>query len=269
MIGLTDARHYQSFALVPFFLEFHAELQRLKRMAAQGAAPGAVAPPPDSDPEYIVRRLQTLLESQALLAGRRASASALDQVREAQYVMAALADDVFLYGLEWRGREVWRENVLELRLFGSRYAGERIFENIEEILRVQDRRQAELAPIYILALTLGFKGRFRGTPDRGAGAIKDYSRRLFQFAFERPADLRGADQVIANEAYGHVLSGQPPRRMLLRPTWPLAVAGVVIAFLVVSQVAWMAGMAGMDQATDRVIAAATPGPASPAPLAGR
>ncbi len=269
MIADTTPRERQFFALVPFFLEFHAELLRLKRSAAQGSAPSFAAPGPDSDPEYIVRRLQALLEGQAMLAGRNASGGALEHVREAQYVMAALADDVFLYGFEWRGREAWRENILEYRLFGTRNAGERIFDNIEELLRVQDRRQGELAPIYILALSLGFRGRFRGAPDRGVASIKDLSRRLFRFAFDRPADLNAADQVVTAAAYGSVLSGARPRPMLLRPTWPLAMAGIAVAFVLATGVTWLVMTAGLSNAADRVFAAATPDRSTPTLIFGR
>ena len=264
--GPRDRRY---FALVPFFLDFHAELLRLKRIAAQGALPGFAAPAPDSDPEYIVRRLQSLLESQAVLAGRSASGASLDHVRQAQYVMAALADDVFLYGLEWRGREAWRENILEYRLFGTRNAGEQVFDNIEELLRLQDRRQAELAPIYILALSLGFRGRFRGAPDRGVAAIKDLSRRLFRFAFDRPADLGAADQVLTSSAYGHVLAGSKPRRMLLRPTWPLAMAAVLLAFVMVTEVSWLVMTANLSGMANRVFTAASADPGGPTLVFGR
>ena len=35
--------------------------------------------------------------------------------RRAQYVMAALADETFLY-LDWPGRDAWRANLLEFKL---------------------------------------------------------------------------------------------------------------------------------------------------------
>ncbi len=258
MIGGGHRGEDQSFGLVPFFVEFHAELLRLKRIAAQANAPGLLAPVPDADPDYMVRRLQSLLESQTVLAGRRASSIAMEHVREAQYVMAALADETFLYGMDWRGRTAWRENVLEFRLFGTRNAGEQIFASIEEMLRLQDRRQAELAPIYILALSLGFRGRFRAAPDRGIAAVKGYSRRLFEFAFERPVDLQAPDQVLAAAAYGPPLTGSARRHRLFRPTWPLALAGIVVAFLLVSEATWLVMAAPLGRAAGRVMAAAAP-----------
>lgn len=262
MIKADDAPEHRHFALVPFFMEFHGELLRLKRIAAAGGGTRFATLSPDADPEYIVRRLQSLLEGQALMAGRGVSEAALEQMRQAQYVMAALADDVFLYGLEWPGREAWRENILEYRLFKSRNAGEQVFYDIDELLRLRDPRRAELVPLYILALSLGFRGRFRGAPDRGVAAIKDLSRRLFVLAFDRPADPGAKDQVLTSSAYGHVLAGTRPRRTMLRATWPLVMAGVCIAFLLVSQATWAMMTASLETAADRVFTAAMldPGP---------
>jgi hypothetical protein len=75
--------------------------------------------------EEALRRLQTLLEMQALEAGRRGGEYGVLYYKEAQYVMAALADEIFLT-LDWTGRDTWRSDLLETRLFGTYDAGEKV-----------------------------------------------------------------------------------------------------------------------------------------------
>jgi type VI secretion system protein ImpK len=256
---MNDIQNLRTFAYAQHFLEFYSEVSKLKRsVEQQGSTDPAFAghAPASVDSEFIIQRLQALLEAQALLVGRRSSDFVAAQFREAQYVMAALADDIFLYGLEWRGRETWRENVLEYRLFKTRYAGERIFDNIEAILRNQDRRQEELAPIYILALSLGFKGRYRRPEDRSI--IEDYANRLFEFVFDHPADMHAPGRRFIPQAYDHTVAGAPPKGGRLRASWPLALAATVGAFLVISQIMWLAMTHDIDRAIDRVIETAAP-----------
>lgn len=246
-----------SFALMPYFLEFHAEVQRLRRLALQDAEPGNFPRLAGADREFIQQRLQALLENQALIASRRLTDAGFKLFREAQYVMVALADDVFLYATEWRGREAWREDILEDRVFQSRFAGERIFDNIDELLRGQDRRRIELAPIYILALSLGFKGRLRG-PDH-AVALDGYRRRLFQYAFARPADAQGAARPLIPAAYAHLLANPAPRGAGFRLTWPMAVVAVILAYVLIGEGLWTGMTHRLDNAISRVAAVAAPG----------
>jgi len=246
-----------SFALMPYFLEFHAEVQRLRRLAIQDAEPGQFPRLAGADREFMQQRLQALLENQALMASRRLTDAGFRLFREAQYIMVALADDVFLYDIEWRGREAWREEILEDRVFQSRFAGERVFDNIDEMLRVQDRRKLELAPLYILALSLGFKGRLRGAEN--AVALDGYRRRLFQYAFSRPADTQGSSRPLIPAAYDHQLSNPPPTGPMFRLTWPMAVVAVVCAYLLVSEGLWLGMTHGLETAIARVASVATPG----------
>lgn len=267
-----EQANLRAFTFVQHFLEFYTELLRLRRAVEQGehgqpgGPPGAQPSPVSAfsaytpamagDPDIVAQRLQSLLEAQALLVGRRGSDFILAQYREAQYVMAAFADEIFIYEVEWRGRDMWRENPLEHRLFRTRSAGERLFENIELILAGGDRRQAELAPVYILALSLGFRGRYRS--DAGGSVIRDYANRLFEFVFDRPADIHAPGRRLAPQAYEHVLAGNPVRGPRFRVSWPVVTAGIAVGFLVVSQIMWWAMTGDLAHAADLVVRAATP-----------
>ena len=75
--------------------------------------------------------------------------------------MAAVADEVLLHGPAWPGQEAWPATLLEEALYGSRIAGERIFRTAHDLVESQPRRSGVAVSI-LLALMLGFRGRYHG-----------------------------------------------------------------------------------------------------------
>ena len=73
----------------------------------------------------VWQRLLSYLERSGLVAARAGGVQAANG-RDARYVMASFADEVFL-NLDWSGREGWKLNLLEGKLFDSHIAGERFF----------------------------------------------------------------------------------------------------------------------------------------------
>ena len=123
-------RNRSSFLLTQF-REFYRELVRLRRsIAYAGTARGASFAPAEGRGSVlsIWQPLVSLLERQALEAGEMGGSFAFEIYREAQYVMCALADEIFLHE-DWDGRENWQ--LLEGRLFETHYAGEEVFNRID------------------------------------------------------------------------------------------------------------------------------------------
>jgi type VI secretion system protein ImpK len=248
------------FDLVKDFWEFYGEVVQFKKQIMTGPGRAAhdllvahSAPPVDAD--VILQRLQAVLERQAMAVGRMGVDSEIVQQRDARYAMAALADDIFLQDIHWAGREVWRNNLLEYRLFRTHIAGERIFEMIDHLLAGRNFRDSDLARIYLLILAMGFKGGLR---DRErAGAIHDYSVRLFEFIYNRTPDFREADQGLFPQAYQHNLTGRgsPFRRPGLGRWWSAAVA--VIGFLALSEILWLFAVSGTGRAALAALQAAS------------
>jgi len=81
-----------------------------------GAAGAAAAVTPSVAPATIWQALLGLLNRQEAEVRRTGGEYASAIYRRAQYVMAALADEIFLY-LDWPGREAWRANLLEFVVF--------------------------------------------------------------------------------------------------------------------------------------------------------
>jgi type VI secretion system protein ImpK len=222
--------------LIDQLQEFYREVMRLRERVAKGTwafdggerAAGAGA---DASPSAVWRSLVSLLERQALDAGRSGGDFAVELYRRAQYAMAALADEVFLH-LDWPGREAWREHLMETRLFGSHRAGEELFERIEELLRDRDVVYAELGRVYLMVLGLGFQGKFRGRED-AAQELEGFRRRLFHFVFGRdPEALRGRERLVPQAYAATLVEGAGGKLPHLRP-WLWAI-GILLAL-------WLAG----------------------------
>src|SRR5258708_31796577 len=139
------------------------------------------------------------------LARRRLTDPELLVYREAQYVMVAPADDLFLHEIQWPGRDAWRQDVLEFRLFGTRVSGERFFENIKTIVQGRGRREMELAPVYLLAIGLGFRGQHRASED--AAILDNYAAELFHAIRGRRPDIAESGHVLVKEGYANVVAG--------------------------------------------------------------
>lgn len=245
------------------FREFHRELMRLREQVARGswvapseaaagaagaaggaATAGAPADIGEPAPSAVWRALLALLERQSLAAGRGGADFAADLYRRAQYAMAALADEVFLH-LEWSGREPWRNNLLEARLFGSHRAGEELFTRIEELLRDREVVLQDLARVYLMVLAAGFQGKLRGQRD-GEREIEAYRQRLYRFVFGRsPKAVHGQERLVP-QAYAATLDkGGAARLPHLRP-WIWAVVLLTALWLAGGYALWRHEMAGLE-----------------------
>lgn len=223
--------------------------------ARPGAAPPALSLEPDA--EIIIRRLQDFLETQAAQVARTGTELMISQYREAQYAMAALADDLFIHDVEWNGREVWRSALLEQALFRTRLAGERVFDRMEALLASNDRRLSQLAAVYLLLLGLGFKGRYR--EPGGAVQLRGMSARLFEFIAGRESELAPgllpAGRTLIPSAYAHTMTDGQMRTLARGVRWPVVLAALAGAWLVVGQAMWWVTTANLSSAADAVMQA--------------
>ena len=192
--------------LLARFRELYEEVVRWKRRLAQenrglaggGAEPAATA----TAPVTVVESLLGLLNRQEAEVRRAGGDYAAEMYRRAQYVMAALADEIFLY-LDWPGREAWRSDLLEYRLFRSYRAGEEVFRQISAILRTRDPVDADLAKVMLLALGLGFRGQLRGPA--GEPQIAAFRRQLYTFITHREAGSPHPPHSLLPEAYASTI----------------------------------------------------------------
>lgn len=263
--------------LIDQFWLFYSEVMRIKRaLAERQAAPvardAAAAPRTEEadagsarpalfdaresavDARQIATSLQRLLEHLALQAMRQGSQFAQGIHNEALYVMAALADEVFLHDVDWPDKPAYRSVLVESLMFKSHVAGEQVFANLDRLLESRDPSYAELATIYLLALSLGFRGKFRRLPDQGR--LAGYRRQLFRLVMHRPTALDAESLRICAGSYDHTLREGGGMRLRPLRRWALGLAAVLALWVVASHVIWVIQTADLADALEIVFAVA-------------
>ncbi|MBK1667142.1 hypothetical protein CKO28_03665 [Rhodovibrio sodomensis] len=238
--------------------------------AAVADALAAQADNPRVQADRVQRRLSALLDSYA--HSLRETGSGL-YFAEADYALCALADELLLHRVAWRGADLWREYLLERARFGTEAAGDRVFERIDALRAQPDPASSELAGVYLTVLALGFQGRYRhgdppdtsrpdtpppdtspadafvsdrsGIDTAGRGSAEDAvrtdpiverRRQLFQIACLNDPGLGEADAPLVRQA-PPLEAGVPGRLPGLR-RWTAVLAAVIVAYLLIGQGIW-------------------------------
>ena len=225
---------YQNSLLLAQFREFYQELARLKSLAVNPVSSlsqliQGEARDPVVQTEDIWQKLLSLLEAQAERASRSGGAFGFEVYREAQYVMAALADEFFL-NENWRGKQTWP--LLENRLFRSSAAGEVFFKKLDLLLLQRDPVYVDLAAVYFFALSLGFQGKYRGNDPQNQ--IDQYKRQLFAMIFRMNPELLQGNRHLFRQNYAHTLAEGKAGKLPHPRTWWLVLAAIIVLWVAVS-----------------------------------
>jgi type VI secretion system protein ImpK len=108
---------------------------------------------PQDDALVLADRLQPLLaaaQHDALALG-----ASEDDVRSALFAAAAWIDETLLT-CDWPDAQAWQRLLLQRQFFGVSNAGVAFFERLAGLAEAR----AEVAEVYVLCLSMGFKGRF-------------------------------------------------------------------------------------------------------------
>ena len=235
--------------LVASFREFYRDLLAVKERARGGRWRGAAESA--GTPQDLWRHLLSILERQALDAGRIGGDIGAELYRQAQYVMAALADDTFVH-LRWPGREGWTTNLLEARLFGTHRAGEEVFDRLERLLRERDSAYVELGRVYLMALALGFEGKLRGRPE-GPALLGAYRRSLYRFIHHREPRVVRGDESVVPQAYAATLEVAEPRRLPYLRRWIVTGLLVIVLWVAGGHLVWRHLVTGLEPLVQRIL----------------
>lgn len=199
--------------------------------------------------------LAQIISAQTLEMTRHGSQSDLALAEDVRYLKAAVADELLL-SQPWLGRSSFTSTLLETHEFGTSIAGDKIFSRIQQVLADSSGRAAQLAPLYLAAVAIGFQGRYRG-PD-AEQALKPLRDALYKKIYSRePALLTGmadnpvfADRVLSQQAYQSVLSNIEPVRFFRFSQSTLIFLGIMLALLLLSQVLWRSTSSSVRQALE-------------------
>lgn len=180
----------------------------------------------------------------------RAAGNPTDNYFEAQYVMAAFADEIFIH-LDWEGRRAWTSNLLETALFQSHVAGESFFDKLDHLLRDRDPATKSLAAVYLSALSLGFRGKYHGLNDHGK--LRRYRQELFSFVFRQPPDLINEAKVAFPDNYIQNLKKEKRRKLTNPRIWLLVFGLVLVSYVAASHGVWLSLTSRLESVNKRIV----------------
>ena len=156
----------QNSFLLGLYREFHITLEKLKDATKKGTyvyseeqkSSGTETKESNTSASTnrIYQDLVDLLDAQKLKAEKSGQEMGGRLYEDALFIMAAMADEVFLT-TQWAGQEAWSRFLLETKFFGSNAGGEIFFSKLDALLKNRDPVYTELAMMYLLALSLGFR----------------------------------------------------------------------------------------------------------------
>lgn len=213
------------------FRAFYDEIVKARDRTADSREldPNAVA-------QGLARHLENLLELQTLESRRESTRFELENVADARYLKAALADEILL-NTPWVGRECWTAHLLESALFRTNIAGDLIFRRIEQVLSEREPSRRDIARLYLFALALGFQGKYRGADE--SARLRSFREELFQFVYQRQPDFSGRDRVVSERAYASTLSHIVPRKLPTLSRWTVLFLLGIAALLAISELLWL------------------------------
>jgi len=187
-------------------------------------------------------RLVALLRRQESDARRSSGSYGLETYRRAMYAMAALGDEILLHG-DGAAERQWMSHLLETTLFRSQRAGEKVFDDIEE-MQSFGAAGVELAQVYLAVLGLGFQGYYSGVeqPDR---AIAPQRQKLFRLAYGEPLVAGGSSHIAAAAYASTITDGEGGKLPHLKP-WIYALVLLVILYIAAGTVLWQSFVADLN-----------------------
>jgi type VI secretion system protein ImpK len=230
----------ESVAALNQFRAFHTKLVAVKSTLATPALAGPAADGPDAlkAPAPLREAFARLYRKLGELGHGRARGGARARLGDCEtgYVLAALADETILQQLDGPGRDAWTPMLLEDAMYGSRVAGERVFELARAAAEGRLTGRPDLAVTLLLALLAGFRGRFRDGDD--AGEIRTLCVRLFERLHEEPWLRNVPWRPALAPADEPVRLGPALRRLpALRP-WLAALVGIVVLYVGAAHLVW-------------------------------
>jgi len=218
---------------------------------ADGGAGAQLAPSDQARVStFVWQRLLSLFERQEAHAWRYGGTYGAEFYKEAQYVMVALADEIFL-NTEWEGRRFWVSNLLETKIFRTHAAGELFFQKLDRLLADRDPVYRDLGAVYLMALSLGFRGKHRGGRDDNERLL-GYRRQLFSFVFRREPDLADETRRLFPETYYHTLRDETKRRLPNPRAWVILLCAVVLAYVAITHGVWVNLTGRLAEANERI-----------------
>ena len=170
---------------------------------------------------------------------------------DAGYVLTAVADEVILVQCTtWAHYDEWVDRPLEAVLYGSRVAGDRLFDAADELV-ARRRSDPAAATAILLALMTGFRGRYQGQYD--PTRIEPLKKDLYALVCRR--DYRPDDRAPYEipDLLASTLEGPSLRRLPTLWPWLVALAALIVAYFPISHLLWSEQVDRVDALTRQIL----------------
>ncbi len=234
-------------SLVQCFSDFYQEIAIVKEAIADGSLPALLmgntgaGKTAHTDMRSIAAMVNLRLYSFLLKQKQQVEKLGTEQeqkiYRIALYVMAALADEIFILELPWDGQRYWADCLLETRLFHTSMAGRNLFKYADNLLRVRGSSaiHQELATVFLMAFQLGFKGQYSGRD--GKEFLANLRRDLLHFiGYRCDGEKPAFPQPLLAQ---YKLQKHTSARIAPASRWYWLGAGALLVYLLVSSAVWL------------------------------
>ncbi|MDR1390794.1 MAG: DotU family type IV/VI secretion system protein [Holosporales bacterium] len=196
----------------------------------------------------IQKRLLTIIEnvSDTMVMKSRGNPRFIN---DAKYIMAILTDEIFL-NLQWEGAKFWRYTLLEKQIFHTEIAGDRFFLMLDEI--ITDLNNKEVAFLYLMALSLGFKGRYRDIQNSNEH-LEWYKDRLYSMLHTESSRLffPGRSHMIES-CYEYTYSETNNTGLPDFSFWSWCLIAVIFLYIIISYFVWKDITYDVSEILDRI-----------------
>jgi type IV/VI secretion system ImpK/VasF family protein len=196
----------------------------------------------------IQTRLKNLLKEQINKVINLLNHEDLIQLKDSQYAMVALADEIFLT-FHWSGAQLWQKFLLESQMFQTQSAGTQLFQKIDELLAKYEPKKKNLAYVYFHVLALGFAGKF--SEEENLPMVKAYEARLYAFTYgQNPPG--GNYTKLMPECYDSTISLENSPKLPDVKFWTRVVVAMMLLFLFISYIIWHSVASGLYESLNNI-----------------
>jgi len=195
------------------------------------------AQPEGQGPEVraVYQRFDELLRE--IDNGGKRNGVAPESVRLVLFALAAFADEMILTS-KLAFRSNWADQPLQLTYFNENAAGEEFFIRLESSRKLADGSAADVLESFYLCLSLGFKGRFGGSPK-----LEKQRRSLMEKLAADVRALRGVAGGLSPHAGRPLLEQRIARGF---SPWLIPMVALLVVLAVILILNWILRLMAMD-----------------------
>lgn len=204
--------------------------------------------------DRIQARFREMFERFSLNAQNQVGEFAISHFQEALYIMVSLVDEVFL-SFAWPGQKRWENHLIEAQIFHTQVAGEQFYKKLDALIEANDPVRNDLAIIYLMALSLGFHGQYRGENDEGKVAW--YRHQLYTMVNRHGITLYhpGRERLIPS-LYEYNVTAAPGKGLPDLRTWFIAFGVIFLVYLFVASMVWYNVVRDLDGVIGQILSQA-------------